>query len=131
MSGATPGVIFGLLKTQLTYHPPLVTSSFEGQTIICTGGNAGLGKDAIRQMLELKAGKIIMAVRSISKGETARQELERTGRKGVIEVWPIDLANYASVIAFAERANGLDRLDAVIANAGMWPTGHSTAEGHE
>lgn len=51
---------------------------------------------------------------------------------GVVQVWPLDLASHASVRAFAARAAAeLERLDAVVCNAGMYvyKSGFSLAEG--
>ncbi|KAK4496367.1 hypothetical protein PRZ48_012347 [Zasmidium cellare] len=132
MSGPTPSAGLGLLFSQATYRAPLPTESFEGQTIIVTGANAGLGRDAVRHLVRLNASRVILAVRTISKGEEAQAAIEEEyGRKGVMEVWQIDMAKFASVRAFAQRAQGLDRLDAVLLNAGIWPKKFEMAEGHE
>lgn len=132
MSGPTPSAVFGLLSSQMTYHAPIPTTSFEGQTVIVTGANAGLGRDAVRHLVRLNARRVILAVRTISKGEEARAAIEQEyGRKGVMEVWKIDMANFASVRAFAQKAQSLERLDAVLLNAGFWPKSFEMAEGHE
>lgn len=132
MSGPTPGAVFGLLSSQATYRAPLPTESFEGQTVIVTGANAGLGRDAVRHLVRLNAKRVILAVRTISKGEEAQAAIEQEyGRKGVMEVWQVDTAKFASVRAFAQRAQSLDRLDAVLLNAGIWPKKFEMAEGHE
>ncbi|QIW99648.1 hypothetical protein AMS68_005166 [Peltaster fructicola] len=132
MSGPTPRAVAGLLKSQLTYHPPEVKSSFAGQTIIVTGGSSGLGRAAVELLMTLQVARVIIAVRSKNKGQEAKETIEAaTRRSGVIEVWPLDLADFQSVLAFGARVKDLDRLDAVIENAGMWPTSDSTAEGHE
>lgn len=85
-----------------------------------TGANSGLGKEAVRHFVRLNASKVILAGRSVSKGDEAVRGIESsTKRTGVLEVWPLDLADYASVKAFAPRADGLERLDVVVANAGI------------
>lgn len=132
MSGPTPSAVFGLISSQATYRAPVPTTSFEGQTVIVTGANAGLGRDAVRHLVRLNASRVILAVRTISKGEEARAAIEQEfGRKSVMEVWEVDTAKFASVRAFAQRAQGLDRLDAVLLNAGIWPKSFEVAEGHE
>ena len=110
-----------LLYSQFFESIPVPTSSFSGQTIIVTGSNTGLGLEAARHLLRLQAAKVILAVRNLAKGETAAEELlESTGAtKNTIEVWPLDLSDYGSIKKLADRANGLERLDAVISNAGM------------
>lgn len=102
------------------------------QTIIVTGSNTGLGKEAARTFTRLNAEKVIIAVRSISKGDAAKREIEQsTGRQGVLEVWPLDLASYESTIQFAERAKKLQRLDILLENAGVAKTGWEVVEKDE
>ncbi|THY09684.1 hypothetical protein D6D01_09477 [Aureobasidium pullulans] len=133
MSGPSLAVVGSLLRSQLFFNPILPTSSFEGQTIIITGGNAGLGREAAKHIVRLGATRLIITARDTAKGEAAKQYIEKqTGRKDVIEVWELDLNDFDSVRKFAKRANEhLESLDAVIENAGMWPTRFETSEGHE
>jgi retinol dehydrogenase-12 len=99
---------------------PYPTQPFDGQTIIVTGANTGLGLEAARHFTRLNAAKVILASRSIAKGEEAARSIEETtGRKGVCEVWQVDLGNFDSVKKFTERAAKLDRLDVVCENAGI------------
>lgn len=93
-----------------------------GKTAIITGSNTGLGLECARQLLDLGCSKLVLAVRSESKGETARQGLSRNSnlKSDAIEVWNLDLASYDSVIAFSKRAQSLERLDLVILNAGIF-----------
>ena len=102
---------------------PNPTQSFAGKTIIVTGANAGLGFETAAKFTTLNADKVILGVRSLPKGATARQEIEaRTGRTGVVEAWELDMGTYTSVQQFARRANEqLRHLDVVILNAGISP----------
>ncbi|KAK4981118.1 hypothetical protein LTR66_001479 [Elasticomyces elasticus] len=110
---------------QLFVTPPVVSPNevdLTGKTAIVTGSNIGLGLECARQLLDLKLSKLILAVRTPSKGEAARSEL-LAGRKlhpDAIEVWPLDLSRYDSVTKFAERANTLEHLDIAIMNAGLY-----------
>ena len=107
------------LKAQFTALPYPETS-FKGQTIIVTGANVGLGLEAARHFARLGAGKVILACRSISKGEEACRSIEETtGAKGVCETWALDLSNFDSVKEFARKAAQLERLDVVVENAGV------------
>lgn len=91
-----------------------------GRTICVVGSNIGMGKEAVRHFARLNAKKVIMAVRSIEKGEEAKTDIEEsTKKKDVLEVWKCDLASYASVLAFVARLENEPRLDAVIANASV------------
>ncbi|RMD41504.1 hypothetical protein DV735_g3634, partial [Chaetothyriales sp. CBS 134920] len=124
-----------MLYSQLFVTPPLPTASFEGQTIIVTGANVGLGKEAARHFARLKAAKLILAVRNTAAGEEAKADIINTTScddPSSIEVWHLDLASYESVKAFAARATQtLARIDAVVENAGVAKTRWETAEGHE
>ena len=122
----------GFVYSQLFVTLPYPTRSFTGQTIIVTGSNVGLGLEAARHFTRLGAAKVILAVRSLSKGEAAKQSIEETtDRKGVVEVWHLDLGNYQSVKEFAKKAQGLDRIDALVENAGVANTSWSVVEEDE
>lgn len=111
---------------------PENTRSFQGQTVIVTGSNIGLGLEAARQYVKLDASKVIIAVRSIKKGEIAAADIaSTTGRDGVCEVWHLDLGNFDSVKEFAKRAQGLDRLDVVNENAGIATSKYEQMDGFE
>ncbi|KAK4548196.1 hypothetical protein LTR36_010065 [Oleoguttula mirabilis] len=132
MSGPSPSAVLSLLRSQLTFHPPIPTSSFTNQTVIVTGANTGLGREAAKHIVQLGAERVILAVRTTSKGEAARKYIaQETRREDGVEVWELDLSSFASVRAFGDRAQQLARLDAVIENAGMWATEHQTVQGHE
>ncbi|MCJ1312732.1 hypothetical protein MMC25_006408 [Agyrium rufum] len=119
--GMTMGSFFAFLYTQWFITPPVPRKQLKGQTVIVTGANVGLGLEAARHIARNKASKVIIAVRTVSKGEEAKKDIEATTScgPGVVEVWPLDLTKYDSVKAFAERAQKLERLDAVIENAGI------------
>lgn len=124
----------GFIHSQLFVKPAYPTASFAGQTIIVTGSNVGLGKEAARHFARLGASKVILAVRNIKAGEAARKDIETSTRCNttVLEVWTLDLASYESVKSFAKRALQLPRLDVVLENAGIAGDGKfHLAEGHE
>ena len=113
-------LLWDLLKGK--WMPPKDTHpSFAGQTVIVTGANVGLGFEASMKFVQLGAAKVILAVRTISKGEEAKKQIEtRTGRKGVLDVWHLDMMDYSTIKAFADRATReLDRLDIAVLNAGV------------
>jgi NAD(P)-dependent dehydrogenase (short-subunit alcohol dehydrogenase family) len=123
----------GFYYSQLFVKPPYPTKSFDGQTVIVTGSNVGLGLEAARHFARLKATKVILAVRNLKAGEAAKQDIEvSTRRPGCCEVWELDLSSYASVKAFSKRASTLDRLDVVVENAAVAnPEQFAVAESHE
>ncbi|CAF9903584.1 MAG: hypothetical protein GOMPHAMPRED_000402 [Gomphillus americanus] len=104
--------------SQFLTLPELTSLSFEGQTVVVTGANTGLGFECARHFHTLGADLVILAVRDVRKGESARDKLLVPGR-GAIEVWQLDLSDTASVIAFAEKAANHPRIDVVLENAGM------------
>ncbi|KAF2442447.1 NAD(P)-binding protein [Karstenula rhodostoma CBS 690.94] len=108
---------YGQLFTQL----PKPTASFEGKTVIVTGSNIGLGKEAARHITRNNASTVILAVRSLEKGEAAKEDIETsTGKRGVIKVWQLDMSSYQSVLDFSARADKeLQRLDVAVLNAGV------------
>jgi NAD(P)-dependent dehydrogenase (short-subunit alcohol dehydrogenase family) len=119
-------------STHFFSNPPYPKKRFDDQTIIVTGSNTGLGLEAARHFVRLGAAKVILAVRSIEKGEEAATSIAETEkREGVVEVWKLDLGSYASVKEFAARAATLERLDIVVSNAGVYLYDFSRAEDNE
>jgi retinol dehydrogenase-12 len=127
------GWFASFLYSQLFVTLPKPTKDFSGQTIIVTGSNTGLGREAARHFSRLNATLVILAVRNQAKGEAAKQSiLASTGRDQVsIEVWELDMQSYDSINAFCARANKLRRLDAVLANAGIGPKYFKMVAGYE
>jgi NAD(P)-dependent dehydrogenase (short-subunit alcohol dehydrogenase family) len=125
----------GFLRSQLieTLKLPYPSTSYAGQTIVITGSNTGLGKEAARHYARLGACKVILAVRNLDKGEAAKKDIQTTAAKGVsIEVWKVDMASYASVRAFAARVEAeLERVDIFHANAGLVRSEFALAEDNE
>ncbi|KAK8007336.1 putative DFG5 protein [Apiospora arundinis] len=137
----------GFLRSQLieTCKLPYPSSSYAGQTVIITGSNTGLGKEAARHYARLGAARLILAVRNLEKGHAAREDIiqttaavdddddgNNTKRATVIEVWDLDMAKYASVQALGARVEAeLDRVDIFHVNAGLVCPQYSRAEGSE
>lgn len=121
------------LYSQWFVTPPYPTESWVGKTVIVTGANVGLGLEAARHFARLGAAKVIIASRSIQKAEAAKKSIEQTTKCGpdVVEGWLLDLCSYESVKAFAERCNGLQRIDAMVENAGVTTRQFSMAEEDE
>ncbi|KAJ9230632.1 hypothetical protein DTO169E5_8328 [Paecilomyces variotii] len=125
---------FSTVFSNLFISLPYPNTSFENQTIIVTGSNTGLGFEASRHLVRLGVHKLIMAVRNVEKGEKAKREiLTSTNRPDdCIEVWPVDMDSYESVKKFSARiSTSLDRLDGVLANAGIMTTEFRMSEDNE
>ncbi|PYI20254.1 NAD(P)-binding protein [Aspergillus japonicus CBS 114.51] len=107
-------------KRQLFHSIPTVSTDLRGQVAIVTGANVGLGLACARQLLALQLSRLILAVRSPPKGEAAARELRAAFPAAHVEVWPLDLASYASIQAFVSRCRTeLGRVDIAILNAGL------------
>ncbi|KAH9894627.1 hypothetical protein F4778DRAFT_747708 [Xylariomycetidae sp. FL2044] len=118
----TPGHMVRFIGAQLFTNAPKPTTSFAGRTVIITGSNTGLGYEGAKHVLRLGCARLIVAVRSVDKGEAAKRTLAEATRVDprIVEVWPMDLTSYDSVKAFAARAaRDLDRLDVLLENAAV------------
>ncbi|WP_314414690.1 SDR family oxidoreductase [Streptomyces sp. DSM 40484] len=104
-----------------------------GSTAVVTGANSGTGKEAARRLAEAGA-RVVLAVRTVAKGERARAEILARHPHAQLEVRRVDLADLASVAAFADGilADGVP-LDLLVNNAGVMapPTRLTTADGFE
>ena len=101
---------------------PVPAVPLDGKTIIVTGSNTGLGKEAARHIARLNAQTLILAVRTVEKGEAARKDILASlpESKTNILVWKLDMSTFAGVREFAEKAKKeLPRLDVAILNAGI------------
>jgi NAD(P)-dependent dehydrogenase (short-subunit alcohol dehydrogenase family) len=116
------GGFLAFLYSQLFVTLPVPDTSLAGKTVIVTGSNVGLGKEAARHFARLGASSIILAVRSLEKGDRAKAEIEASSGCGndVIKVWQLDMSSYQSVQDFAEKVDReLPRLDVALLNAGI------------
>ncbi len=104
-----------MVRTKPIRPPP--SASLAGQVAIITGSNVGIGLEAARLFLGLQLSHIIIAVRTVEKGESAVAALRRAHPNAKIDVWPLDMLSYESIQGFAQRCSALLRLDIVILNA--------------
>lgn len=126
---AAMGFATALLYSQFFVQPPSPSSEFTGQTVIVTGATSGLGSEAVKHLLRLGAPRVILGVRNVAKGEQAVKDLPSA--TSTVDVWQLDLGSFSSVKKFGERVNTLDRLDAVIQNAGIMTSQFELVEGCE
>ncbi|KAK3070409.1 hypothetical protein LTR53_010531 [Teratosphaeriaceae sp. CCFEE 6253] len=125
--------VISMLRSQLLITIPYPEADFSGQTIIITGSNTGLGREAARHIVRLNAAKVVLAVRTPSKGDAAAADITASCNVPAsrVEVWQLSMSDVASIKAFAKRASSLDRLDAAILNAGMMTHARSEIDGME
>lgn len=94
-------------------------ADLSGKTLLITGSNSGIGLACAKIVPNYGVAHIIMAVRSIPKGEEAAASFRHAYPNCNVEVWELDMLSYPSIEAFAERCNSLPRLDIAILNAGL------------
>ena len=105
-----------------------------GKCAIVTGSNTGLGFESARLFLSLGLSHLVMAVRSLERGNAAAIKLRAANPLAKIEVWQLDMETYDSVQAFVRKCHdNLPRIDIVILNAGLAPIEFATVPttGHE
>lgn len=104
-----------------------------GKRFIITGANSGTGKEATKR-IAAAGGSVVMAVRTPTKGEAARDEILRDVPGADLEVRQVDLSDLASVRAFASGMLADGRpLDVLVNNAGVMapPNRITTVDGFE
>jgi NAD(P)-dependent dehydrogenase (short-subunit alcohol dehydrogenase family) len=104
-----------------------------GSLAVVTGANSGLGKEAAKRLAGAGA-RVVMAVRTPSKGEQARDEILAAHPGAAVEIRPVDLASLESVRDFADAllADGVP-VDLLVNNAGVMapPQRMTTVDGFE
>ncbi|KAK7708341.1 hypothetical protein SLS57_009075 [Botryosphaeria dothidea] len=126
-----------LLQIQARLHPPRI--DLTGKVAIVTGANAGIGLETVRQLLFLNAATVVLAVRSIEKGEAARsllladESIRLVKKAPDIRVMKLDMADYQSAWEFANRIKvALPALHILILNAAVANLPWSkTSSGHD
>ncbi len=90
-----------------------------GKIVIVTGGNSGLGFEAVKQFA-VNGAEVVIACRNSLKGEEARAKVTRTTPGARISVMQLDLMSLESVNQFAELFKArYSRLDVLLNNAGI------------
>src|SRR4051794_7547962 len=94
-----------------------------GRSAVVTGANSGLGEATARE-LAAHGATVVLACRNTEKGEAAARRMA-----GAVSVRRLDLADLASVRAFADSTG---EIDVLVNNAGVMavPKGR-TADGFE
>ncbi|KAJ7483219.1 hypothetical protein FB451DRAFT_1393347 [Mycena latifolia] len=117
-----PESFWSFVRHQFTRAQPVVTTDLTGKTVVVLGANTGIGFEAAKHFATMNPGRLILACRSQSKGQTALEKLKAATGCTTAELWLIDLADFASVKRFAERFE-LDggRLDLLVENAAVGP----------
>lgn len=99
--------------------PPI--ADMTGKVCIVTGANAGIGKQIATQ-LHGAGAHVIMACRSIERGQAALDDIAGGGDALRLELREMDASSQASIRAFATAIDrDHERIDALVNNAGIYP----------
>ncbi len=103
-----------------------------GKTIVVTGANTGLGFEAVKAFAQ-NGANVVMACRSVEKGEIARKQIIRLYPSSYIKVMELDLGDLKSIRRFAVTfRQSHAHLDVLLNNAALMMAPYSqTKDGFE
>lgn len=128
-----------LLQGQKTPISEFKESSLDGQLILLTGGNNGIGLETARG-LALRGAHVVIASRNEAKSVRAvvsiADSIEKAGSQGRIEYLNLDLSDLDNVSASVDELKTRypnKKFSQLIENSAVWPeTGHSVSkQGYE
>ncbi len=103
-----------------------------GRIAVVTGASSGIGEEAA-SALAGRGARVVLAVRDAARGAATMARIRALHPGADVSVSLLDLADLASVRAFASRMDGeLPRVDLLLNNAGLMQSRRSvTADGFE
>jgi NAD(P)-dependent dehydrogenase (short-subunit alcohol dehydrogenase family) len=105
----------------------------DGRTFLVTGGNTGIGYFVVEQLASTGA-TVVLGSRDATRAAAAMAAVRARVPGARVRHLRLDLADLASLKSTVDELGDLDRLDAVVCNAGVYldePERRETAEGHE
>ncbi|KPI39572.1 putative oxido [Cyphellophora attinorum] len=128
----------GLLNPYKNIHafdPKTSIPELTGRVIIVTGGNAGIGKQAVLELSRHNPRRLYLAARSRTKFDAALKDilLANPNASSCVEYLELDLANLKSIRAAANKVLAENtRLDILINNGGIMANPPAlSADGYE
>jgi len=104
----------------------LTGKNMEGQTVIVTGANTGIGFETARALAAVGA-RVIFACRSEVTGKQAVKRTLEQHPGSQAEFLQLDLGSAASILAFCESLDA-ETIDILICNAGLIATEYEETE---
>ena len=102
-----------------------------GKTIIVTGGNSGIGFEAVKSF-SIKGAEIILACRNEQNGESAKKKILDEYPSAKINIMILDLADLKSIHSFAMKFDKQYlKVDVLLNNAGIVCPYRKTKDGFE
>ncbi|KAL2822610.1 retinol dehydrogenase 11 [Aspergillus granulosus] len=120
--------------SQTTFNPATDIPNMSGKVILITGGTAGLGAEAARQLAKHSPARIYISGRNAGAAEKLIQQIQQsTNPPASISFLACNLASLASVNQAAETFLAREsRLDILMCNAGIMATPPGlTTDGYE
>lgn len=109
-----------------TFNPSSLPD-LAGKVFLVTGGNAGIGREAILHLVR-KNAIVYMGCRSEKKGTEAKESILELIPKAIIHILIIDHMNFKSVVSAAKEFNSKEsKLHGLINNAGIMAVPQETS----
>lgn len=114
-------------RKEINFLPDL-----SSKTIVVTGSNSGIGLESAR-LFASKNANVIMAVRSIDRGQNAKDDILKEFPKANIIVMKLDLSDLKTVLDFSNELKSRNVvIDVLLNNAGIMTVPYgSTVDGYE
>ncbi|KAF4548106.1 Short chain dehydrogenase-like protein 58 [Elsinoe fawcettii] len=109
----------GLLSSNNTFDPKSDIPDLSGKVFIVTGGSAGIGFGIVAHLLQHNATKIYLLSNKEEHADEAQRELTKYGNIDHVEWKKCDLANLKQTAEVAKELSKLEKIDALILNAGL------------
>ena len=110
----------------------LLSQDLHGKNYLVTGGNSGIGRATVEQLVK-QGAHVIIGCRRPAEGEQVKIEILKKNLPGTVDVIELDLANMSSIRRFAESFKSrYTQLHGLVNNAGVMFTPYGkTKDGFE